>query len=86
MPQRSHDTDTDILKILAALFVVMIHSCAELPGHLFFNALSRFSVPVFVLISGHYCLYYQSPPAFQFYQVPKVVSADAGLVGPVLPL
>ena len=64
MPQRSHDTDTDILKILAALFVVMIHSCAELPGHLFFNALSRFSVPVFVLISGHYCLYYQSPPRF----------------------
>ncbi len=55
--QKPYDTDTDILKILSALFVIMIHAASNLYGHIFFNSLARFSVPIFVLISGHYMLF-----------------------------
>ena len=58
--RRQTDTDTDVLKLLAALFVVMIHTASNFSGHLFWGALARFSVPVFVLISGHYMLSRQS--------------------------
>jgi surface polysaccharide O-acyltransferase-like enzyme len=54
---REFDTDTELLRITAAFFVVMIH--ASVGGSLaviFYNGISRFSVPVFVISSGYYML------------------------------
>lgn len=54
---KPYDTDTEIMRILAALFVVMIHVSGTASfSAIFYNAIARFSVPVFVLISGYYML------------------------------
>lgn len=54
---KNHDTDTDVLRLLAAFGVVVIHICDfACLWNVFYNALSHFSVPVFVLISGWYLL------------------------------
>lgn len=49
--------DTDIMRIISAFFVILIH-CSNFnsPAEIFYNTLSRFSVPVFVIISGYYML------------------------------
>ena len=54
---RKYDTDTGLMRILAALGVVIIH-CAAINtfSGVFFNGIARFSVPVFVIISGYYML------------------------------
>lgn len=51
------DFDTDCMRIISAFFVVLIH-CSGVSSitHMAYNGLSRFSVPVFVLISGYYLL------------------------------
>ena len=51
-----HDTDTDLMRIIASFFVVLIHASTAEGMGLVYNALARFSVPVFVLISGYYLL------------------------------
>lgn len=52
----AHDTDTDLMRIIASFFVVLIHASTSEGMGLVYNALARFSVPVFVLISGYYLL------------------------------
>lgn len=47
----------DIARLAAAFFVVMIHaSGTSWPTGVAFNALSRFGVPVFVILSGYFML------------------------------
>jgi len=54
---RTHDVNTDIMRLIASFFVVMIHvSSKNSAVALLFNSISRFSVPVFVMISGYYLL------------------------------
>jgi surface polysaccharide O-acyltransferase-like enzyme len=55
------DTDTDLMRIIACFLVVMIHASSAEGMGMVYNALSRFSVPVFVLISGYYLL--RRPPS-----------------------
>lgn len=54
---RTKDADTQWMRCVAAFFVVLIHA-VDLSSRtgVFFSAVSRFSVPVFVLISGYYML------------------------------
>ena len=54
---RTRDTNTDVMRLIASFFVVMIHVSATggAVGSAL-NSLSRFSVPMFVLISGYYLL------------------------------
>lgn len=54
---RPFDIDTGIMRITAAFFVILIHSSGMASkGAIFLNSISRFSVPVFVMISGYYML------------------------------
>jgi surface polysaccharide O-acyltransferase-like enzyme len=55
--RREFDTDTELLRIVAAFFVVMIHASGSgsLAG-IFYDGIARFSVPVFVISSGYYML------------------------------
>lgn len=55
--QNSKDMDTQWMRCVAAFFVVLIHA-VDLSSRtgVFFSAIARFSVPVFVLISGYYML------------------------------
>ena len=57
----NHDTDTDLMRIVASFFVVLIHASSAEGVGMAYNALARFSVPVFVLISGYYLL--RRPPS-----------------------
>lgn len=54
---KSKDMDTQWMRCVAAFFVVLIHA-VDLSSRtgVFFSAIARFSVPVFVLISGYYML------------------------------
>ena len=54
---RTRDTNTDVMRLIASFFVVMIHGSApnSAVGSAW-NSISRFSVPVFVMISGYYLL------------------------------
>lgn len=54
----AHDTDTDLMRIIASFFVVLIHASST--AGMAYNAIARFSVPVFVMISGYYLL--RRPP------------------------
>lgn len=57
MSTNIYDTDTDILRIICSFFVILIHSSYPMSGYgIFFNAISRFSVPVFIIISGYYMI------------------------------
>ena len=50
-----HDTDTDVMRLLAAFFVMVIH--VPHPDSAFsvlYHSLARFSIPVFCMISGYY--------------------------------
>jgi len=51
------DADTNLIRIIACFFVVMLHCCypATEVGQ-FLRAFSSFSVPIFLMISGHYML------------------------------
>ncbi len=54
---RRRDTDTAWMRLIAAFFVVLIHVAKpDTLAGLCLNALSRFAVPVFVMISGYYLL------------------------------
>ena len=56
-PVRQRDPDTDLMRIAATLAVIVIHvSDLDSPWGIICNAAARFSVPVFVLISGYYLL------------------------------
>lgn len=57
MERRRSDQGTDVLRLLAAVFVVVIHVAdpATTAG-LCWDAAARFSVPVFVIVSGWYLL------------------------------
>ncbi|MBQ3084595.1 MAG: acyltransferase [Clostridia bacterium] len=51
------DADTNFIRIIACFFVVMIHcSYPATEVGRFLRAFSSFSVPIFVMISGHYML------------------------------
>lgn len=52
------DIDADIMRVLSCFFVVLIHVSTYGDGDfsLALNCISRFSVPVFVMISGRYML------------------------------
>lgn len=53
------------MRIVAAFFVVLIHSSglSSVSG-IFYSSISRFSVPVFVMISGYYLLAHQIGRAY----------------------
>lgn len=54
---QKYDTDTDLMRIFSALGVITIHvSGISTFSGIFMNSVSRFSVPVFVIISGYYML------------------------------
>ena len=54
---RDYDTDADLMRVVAAFFVVMIHaSTVRSAAAVAYNCLARFSVPVFILLSGYYML------------------------------
>ena len=54
---RKYDFDADLMRVVAAFFVVMIHaSGTRTLAAVAYNALSRFSVPVFIMLSGRYML------------------------------
>lgn len=57
----AHDTYTDRMRLIASFFVVLIHASTTEGMGMVYNALARFSVPVFVLISGYYLL--RRPPS-----------------------
>jgi len=59
--KNAHDTDTDLMRLIASYFVVLIHASSTEGIGMVYNALARFSVPVFVLISGYYLLH--RPPS-----------------------
>lgn len=51
------DIGADFLRALACFFVVLLHcSGSGSTAAIFINSLTRFSVPVFVIISGRFCL------------------------------
>lgn len=55
--KRQRDLDTDLMRIAAAFAVVTLHiSPFSSPWGIICSAAARFSVPVFVLISGYYLL------------------------------
>ena len=57
MGRRRSDQGTDALRLLAALFVVVIHVAdPTTTAGLCWDAAARFSVPVFVIVSGWYLL------------------------------
>ena len=52
--KKKYDTDIQIIKIIAAFFVILLHSSdSDSFSGMFYNGISRFSVPVFVLVSGY---------------------------------
>ena len=54
---KQYDTDTEVMRIIAAFFVVMIHASGLGSfSAVVYNSVARFSVPVFVIISGYYLL------------------------------
>lgn len=56
-PRRKCDLDTDVLRIISALGVITIHvTNADTFSGIFMDGIARFSVPVFVIISGYYML------------------------------
>ena len=58
---RSFDSDIDLMRLLAAYFVVVIHATGTVtPGSVLMTSLARFSVPLFVIISGYFML--RRPP------------------------
>lgn len=58
------DSDTDFMRIAASFFVVLLHACSEgSEAVLIANCICRFSVPVFVLISGRYLLHGGKSPS-----------------------
>ena len=60
----SHDYRVDRLRVLCCFGVVLLHSSAGAgTGDLILNALFRFSVPVFVIISGYFMLARPATPA-----------------------
>ena len=53
----NRDTDASIIKIIAAFFVVLIHTAGNETSYaLALNGFARFSVPLFVMLSGRYIL------------------------------
>ena len=63
----SHDYRVDRLRVLCCFGVVLLHSSAGYgTGDLILNALFRFSVPVFVIISGYFMLARPASPADMF--------------------
>ncbi len=56
------DTDTDVMRVIASFFVVLLHSSGVgTATDIFCASVSRFSVPVFVIISGYYMLARKTP-------------------------
>lgn len=54
---KAYDIDTKYMRIIAACFVVLLHSSGmDSTAAVFLNAISRFAVPLFVIISGYYML------------------------------
>lgn len=55
--RNGRDADACILRLIAAFFVVLIHASGSADlYHLTLNGIARFSVPVFVILSGRYLL------------------------------
>ena len=51
------DIDVNIMRIIAAFFVAMIHVVGNSNSYLLtLNCISRFSVPIFIMVSGRYML------------------------------
>jgi len=54
---RTYDADADWMRVVAAFFVVMIHASGTRTfAAVFYNCVARFSVPVFLMLSGWYML------------------------------
>ena len=59
---RRRDPDADLMRIAASFAVIVLHiSDLSSPWGIICNAAARFSVPVFVLISGYYLLLRDAP-------------------------
>ncbi len=51
------DFGTDVLRVVACFFVIMIHgSGLESKAAVYYDSFARFSVPIFIMISGYYML------------------------------
>ena len=60
--KQRQDRDTDLMRVASAFAVVVLHvSDLSTPWGIICNAAARFSVPVFVLISGYYLLPKEAP-------------------------
>jgi surface polysaccharide O-acyltransferase-like enzyme len=58
-----YDADVDVMRLVAAFCVTLVHAAGlGSVAACVYNAAGRFSVPVFVLISGYYMLSRPSPP------------------------
>ncbi len=57
LSSKNKDTDTDFMRVIAAFFVVVIHvSGITSRAGILYDSIARFSVPLFVIISGYYML------------------------------
>lgn len=62
-PVRKYDADADLMRVICAFFVCMSHgSSTRTFAAVAYNCFSRFSVPVFVMLSGYYMLAKPVPP------------------------
>ena len=65
---KKFDSDTELMRIIAAFFVIVIHcSGTRFMSEVICNAVSRFSVPVFIILSGYYMLV-RKPEAKRIFQ------------------
>lgn len=53
---KKYNNDTDIMRLLAAFGVVLIHASDYCAAGVLYNSIARFAVPLFVIISGYYVL------------------------------
>ena len=61
--QKRYDADADLMRVICAFFVCMSHgSGTRTFAAVAYNCFSRFSVPVFVMLSGYYMLARPVPP------------------------
>lgn len=82
---KQYDTDTEVMRIIAAFFVVMIHASGLGSfSAVVYNSVARFSVPVFVIISGYYLLTCPPKGTALGKKGAPALSADAPLVRRVL--
>jgi len=71
---KKFDSDTELMRIIAAFFVIVIHSAGtRYTSEVICNAISRFSVPLFIILSGYYMLVRKPEPKRIFRKSAKLL-------------